>query len=289
MPDQILPASSHIGAVSLAVSSLEKSRDFYEKILGMQTIDVEGAHPGDLTLGAGGRGLIHLTGKPGARKPRGVAGLYHFAILLSSRRELAVSLSRIAAAGWNLQGVANHGVSEALYLSDPDDNGIEIYRDFPPEDWPLDERKRLKMGTEELDLDGVLGELEGLSHMRETIDPSARIGHVHLQVSRLEESVKFYTRVLGFDLVQRYGPAAAFVSAGGYHHHIGLNSWAGEGIPSPPPGAAGLRWFTIAFPDLPSLQACADRVRAAGMFLEERPDSFFGRDPSKIGYVLTTA
>jgi catechol 2,3-dioxygenase len=276
-----------MGAICLTTPGLEKSRHFYENVIGMRPVNLDGALPGSLILGAGGRGLIHLIEKPGARKPRGAAGLYHFAILLSSRRELAISLSRIAAAGWNLQGVANHGVSDALYLSDPDGNGIEIYRDFPPEEWPFDERGRLNMGTEELDLDGVLGELEGLAQMSETIDPFARIGHVHLQVSRLEESVKFYTRVLGFDLMQRYGSAAAFISAGGYHHHIGLNNWAGEGIPSPTPGAAGLRWFTILLPDKAAVQACAGRVRAAGLFLEERPDGYLGRDPSKIGYLLT--
>jgi catechol 2,3-dioxygenase len=289
MPDETLPPSSHIGSVSLTVPNLEKSREFYEKVLGFQPVSSESDIPGSLTLGAGGRGLVNLVEKPGARKPRGTSGLYHFAILLSSRKELAISLSRIAGLGWNLQGVANHGVSEAFYLNDPDGNGIEIYHDFPRDSWPYDERKRLNMGTDELDLDGVLGELEGLTEVSETIDQAARIGHVHLQVSHLEESLRFYTRILGFDLVQRYGPAAAFISAGGYHHHVGLNNWAGDGIPAPTPGAAGLRWFTIVLPDLAAVQACAARVRAAGMFLEERPEGYLGRDPSKIGYLLTTA
>ncbi len=289
MPENILPLSTHIGSVSLTVPNLAKSREFYEKVLGFQPLVGESDPPGSLTLGAGGRRLLQLVEKPGSRRTRGASGLYHFAILLSSRQELAISLSRIASLGWELQGVANHGVSEALYLDDPDGNGIEIYHDFPRESWPFDERQRIKMGTDELDLDGVLGELEGLTRVDETIDQAARIGHVHLQVSHLEDSVKFYTRVLGFDLTQRYGPAAAFVSAGGYHHHVGLNSWAGEGIPSPLPGASGLRWFSINLPNQTSVQEAAARVRAAGMQIEERPDGLFGRDPSKIGFLLTTA
>jgi catechol 2,3-dioxygenase len=288
MTSETLPTTTFIGAVSLTVPSLEKSREFYEKVLGFEPILSGNEIPGALTLGAGGRGLIQLVEKPGARKPRGTSGMYHVAFVLSSRRELALSLSRIASLGWDLQGVANHGVSESLYLSDADGNGIEIYHDLPRDNWPYDDRQRLNMGTDELDLDGVLGELEGLTSVGEKIDPAASIGHIHLQVSHLEDSIRFYTRVLGFDLMQRYGPAAAFVSAGRYHHHIGLNSWAGEGIASPPPGAAGLRWFSLVLPDATSIQACAARVRAAGMLLEERPEGFFGRDPSKIGYLLTT-
>jgi catechol 2,3-dioxygenase len=284
---ETLPPTAYIGSISLTVPNLEKSLDFYQKVIGFQPVDRLDNIPGTVNLGAGGRILLQLNEKPGARHARGSSGLYHFAILLSSRRELAIALSRIASLGWDLQGVANHGTSEALYLNDPDGNGIEIYHDFPKEKWPFDEKQRLRMGTDELDMDGVLGELEGVTEVSETIDKDARIGHIHLQVSHLEDSLKFYTNVLGFDLMQRYGPAAAFVSAGGYHHHIGLNTWAGEGIPSPTPGAAGLRWFSICLPDSLALQSVVARVRTAGLFLEERPEGFFGRDPSKNGYLLT--
>src|SRR5262249_46067786 len=149
--------------------------------------------------------------------------------------------------------------------------GIEIYRDRPRAEWPV-AGGRLRMTADPLDLESVLHELEGREDSWPGLARDATIGHMHLHVSRLEDAEAFYVGTLGFELMQRYGPSALFVSAGGYHHHIGLNTWAGVGAPPPPPGAIGLRHFVVALPDRPALDRVADRIRAAGIAIEDVED-----------------
>ena len=185
-----------------------------------------------------------------------------------------------------MQGAADHGVSEALYLADEDGNGIEIYRDRLRAEWPF-VNGALRMGADPIDLDALLdeaGRADGAAGLAE----GTIIGHVHLHVSSVESAQAFYVGVLGFELMQRYGPSALFVAAGGYHHHIGLNTWAGVGAPPPPPGALGLKHFVVQLPTTDALAAVADRARAAGVAPEPLDGGLLIHDPAKNAILLRT-
>jgi catechol 2,3-dioxygenase len=274
-----------VGSVSLTVSDLERSRQFYERVVGVRSIDRE---DGSLAFGGpGGVPFLELRGDPSAPPlDHGVTGLFHFAVLMPSRAELARSLRRIAEARWPLSGASDHLVSEALYLSDPDGNGIEIYRDRPREQWPeLD--GSLQMATLPLDLDDILR--ESAESGEQPVPPDTRMGHVHLQVSELERSERFYSGILGFDVIVRGYPGALFVSAGGYHHHIGLNTWNSAGAGAPRPGSIGLRSFEVLLPDRAALEQTLERVRAAGIDDEAVDGGVLIHDPSGNGVLLTVA
>lgn len=285
MPTSLLPTNTHIGSVALTVSSLEQSLPFYCDVLGFEVASHADAMA---TLVAGGSSfLVELVELPGARpKPRHSTGLYHFAILVPSRLELARALRRLVMADWPLQGVADHGVSEALYLADPDGNGIEIYRDRPREQWPQ-RNGLLEMTTDPLDLASLLQELDRHPRSEGGLVPETVIGHVHLHVGNLAAAEAFYCSVLGFDVMQRNYPGALFISAGGYHHHLGLNTWAGAGAPPPPADAAGLRYFTVVVPDEAAFAALVARAQAASLALEQQPDGWLVHDPSRNGVLLT--
>lgn len=279
-----ISAAAKIGAVSLTVSDLERSIDYYTHKMGLQLMQREDA---TARLGSGGRAWLDLHGQPGAKKPPKTTGLYHFAVLVPGRLELAQTLRRLAEADAPVGGAADHGVSEALYLSDPDENGIEIYRDRPREEWKFDEQGRVEMGTDPLDIDGLIALLETNPQPVPEIAPETRVGHVHLHVSNLAKAEVFYTGVLGFKLMQRYGAQAAFLSAGGYHHHIGINTWAGVGAP-PPAGSVGLRYFEILLPDPAEVERVTNQVKNAGVAVEERPRGPLFADPSGNGIMLVS-
>jgi catechol 2,3-dioxygenase len=275
-----------LGPVRLTVSELDRSRAFYERAIGLRATELD---DGTLGLGVADESpLIELRGDSSARRlNRRAPGLYHLAILVPSRRDLAFALARLAQARWPLDGASDHLVSEALYLSDPDGNGIEIYRDRPRADWPR-AGDELQMSTLPLDLDSVLGELRGVSERQASAPAGTRIGHVHLQVADIAEAESFYHGVLGFDVTVRGYPGALFVSAGGYHHHIGLNTWHSAGAPPAPAGSVGLRSFTIELPDERELGAVLARVRAAGVPASREADGVLVRDPFENGLVLIT-
>jgi catechol 2,3-dioxygenase len=257
------PATA-LGAVALNVADIARSRAFYERAIGLVGSDRE---DGTVALGTpGGAALVELRGDSSAPAlDRRTTGLFHLAILLPSRRDLAFALSRLASARWPLDGASDHLVSEALYLSDPDGNGIEIYRDRPRDEWRYD-AGQLQMATIPLDIDGVLSELAGEDPQGQPTAPAGTtIGHVHLQVADLGSVENFYSGVLGFDVVVRGYPGALFVSAGGYHHHIGLNTWHSAGASAPAPGSIGLRTYEVLLPDRGALEAVLERVRAAGV------------------------
>jgi catechol 2,3-dioxygenase len=277
----IEPATA-IGAVHLTIADLDRSIRFYQDRLGLI---LHRRHERTAWLGNGGRELVVLSQCESAPRVRRTTGLYHFAILVPSRVELARSLRRLVENETVMQGFADHGVSEALYLADPDGNGIEIYRDRPRDAWPY-VGGQLRMGAEALDLDGILSELADETARRNSVAPDTIVGHVHLHVSELAEAEDFYAGVLGFSVTQRYGPAALFVAAGGYHHHVGLNTWAGVGAPPPPPGAIGLRHFVVSLPDQMALGHVAERVISAGIALEDVEGGLLVRDPSQNAIVL---
>jgi len=274
-----------MGAVRLTVADLGGVRDFYRDAVGLSELPTENP---TVRLGAGDRPLVELVGDPDApARPRGTSGLFHLAILVPSRPDLARALQRVAEAGWRLTGASDHLVSEALYLSDPEGNGIELYRDRAREEWPVRDGD-LQMDTLPLDLDGVLGELRR-EDANAAMPPGTRMGHVHLNVGDLTAAEAFYSGALGFDVTVRGYPGALFVSAGGYHHHLGLNTWAGEGAPPPPPGSRGLREFEIVLPSAESLAAEEDRLREAGFEPAREGDRVRVSDPSGNQVVLTAA
>jgi catechol 2,3-dioxygenase len=280
-----IAADTQMGAVRLTVGDLDGMRDFYRDAIGLSELD--GAD-GVVRLGTNGEPLVELAGDPDAPpRPRGTSGLFHLAILVPSRADLARALQRVAEAGWRLSGASDHLVSEALYLSDPEGNGIELYRDRPREEWPVRDGV-IQMDTLPLDLDGVLGELR-----REDADGAmpagTHIGHVHLNVGDLTAAEAFYSGALGFDVTVRGYPGALFVSAGGYHHHLGLNTWAGEGAPPAPDGSRGLRQFEIRLPRADQLAAEEDRLREAGFEPVREDDRVGVTDPSGNRVVLAVS
>lgn len=284
---------AQIGAVHLNCPHLEQQVSFYQNVLGFQVLQQQGD---SVWLGAAqnqgplsSRALLILTQTKNGGRVRGTTGLYHFAILVPSRRELAHLILRTTRGGATLEGSADHGVSEALYLADPEGNGVEIYRDRQRQEWPVDAAGHLRMVTEPLHLDAILAELSGESDTHTALDIQTRIGHVHLHVADLPAAEQFYCDILGFEQTQRYGSSATFVSAGGYHHHVGLNTWAGVGAPPPPPEAPGLRWFSIRLPGRQELEETVRRVRAANLPLSEQPEGYLLQDPSQNGILLTAS
>jgi catechol 2,3-dioxygenase len=274
-----IAADTSLGAVSLTVSDLARSRTFYETALGLRAREGD---DGALGFGVPGAGdLVRLHGDTSAPAlDRRATGLYHLAILLPSRLDLAQALARLAEARWSLDGVADHLVSEALYLSDPDGNGIELYRDRPRAQWRYADGQ-LQMATLQLDLNGLADELAAADGPQPAAPAGTVIGHVHLQVASIRDAEAFYHGVLGFDVTTRGYPCALFVSAGGYHHHLGLNTWHSAGSGPAAPGAVGLRAYEVVLPDRAELDRVMARVRNAGLPLETRDaDSVAVRDPS---------
>lgn len=286
MADFSIDPATRPGTVHLAVPDLENALSFYEGVLGLRSLH---RAAGTVLLGAGETAIVALREKPGATpKPRSTSGLYHFAILVPSRRELAKTLRRLVETQYPIGGASDHLVSEALYLDDPAGNGIEIYADRPRDRWPRD-NGGIRMATDPLDVEGLVGELRPGDESWTGLAEGTTLGHVHLHVADLPSAVEFYHGVLGLDLITRFGSQAAFLSAGGYHHHLGLNTWAGVGAPPPPPGSAGLEYFTLSLPDERARDLEAERMRSSGVGFEERDDGMLVRDPSQNAVLLTVA
>jgi catechol 2,3-dioxygenase len=258
-----LPTTTRIGSVHLTVADLAAQSSFYERAIGLNEIARDGQ---TVKLGPeGGPAILELTGDPDApRRPHGTTGLYHFAVLVPARADLGQALRRVIEAGWRFTGASDHLVSEALYLNDPEGNGIEIYRDRPREEWQRSDAGVIQMATLPLDLDGVLSEVEAAQPVPPLMPAGTRIGHVHLQVSNLPDAEAFYADTLGFEVMVRTYPGALFVAAGGYHHHIGLNTWESAGGSPPPPGSTGLRSFELILPSADDAQQMAERATSAG-------------------------
>ena len=269
-----LPAETRIGSVELTVSDLDRSLDYYRRSIGLGIRE-----HGDRRASLGGDSeLLVLHELPGAQPAPHNTGLFHFALLVPERRDLAAWLAHAIREQVPMTGVSDHFVSEALYLRDPDGHGIEIYADRPREVW---EGQVARMTTEPLDLENLLGELDDPEREPFGELPSETVmGHVHLQVADIPETVRFYRDVLGFDEMASYGSQATFLSAGGYHHHVGANTWASAGAPPPPEGSASLRRATIVLPDAESRDEAVRRVADTGQEPEDTPEGPVVRDPS---------
>ncbi|MHB1809040.1 MAG: VOC family protein [Solirubrobacteraceae bacterium] len=273
MTAQIDPAT-RVGAIDLNVADLSRSLAYYEEGVGLR---VQREEPGLAALGAGGEELMVLRELPGARPSRGFSGLFHLALLLPERRDLASWLAHAVERRVPLVGASDHYVSEALYLRDPDEHGIEIYWDRPREIWDGEVAQR--MTTLPLDLEGLLAERDR-ERAFERLSSETRMGHVHLRVAEIPETIAFYRDVLGFELMASFGSTAAFLAAGGYHHHIGANTWESAGSRQPPAGTATLTRATLLVPDAAELAGVAERARSAGVEAVEVAGGVLVHDPS---------
>jgi catechol 2,3-dioxygenase len=276
--------STTVGAVHLTVADLDRSLDYYARAIGLRARE---RGNGSAFLGAGGDDLLVLHEEPGARPVHGHSGLFHYALLLPERADLARWLVHAAGEHVALTGMSDHLVSEAIYLQDPDGHGIEIYRDRPRSEWEWD-GDRVRMATLPLDAKALVEVLEDAVPAFPGLPAGTRMGHVHLHVADVPEAEAFYNGTLGFDVVARYGADATFMSAGGYHHHLGANVWAGRGVTPPPAGSAALRHATILLPDAAEVDRVAARVANAGQEPAQTEDGTLVRDPSGNALVLTS-
>jgi len=285
-----LPADTHIGRVRLRVGDLERALAFYRGVLGLNVTRDEGS---TLTLGAGGAGptrsreLLVLEEHPGiARRPARpvTTGLYHVALLVPNRRELGRSLLGLQQAGYPLRGMSDHAVSESLYLDDPDGNGLELYADRPRSMWPVRDGA-VRMTVDPMDVAGVVAAGRERPEPWIGLSPETVVGHVHFTVSRLEPAVAFYRDVIGFDVMMSI-PSLVAVSAGGYHHYLNLNTWAGERAARDSDRVAGLSAWELRVPDENARKALIERVTAAGT-LAASSNSVMARDPDAIAVEIS--
>jgi catechol 2,3-dioxygenase len=279
-----LPATLQLGPVHITVTDLDRSLDWYQRALGFE---LHSREDGRAELGDGELVTVVLVEDREAQPAGRHAGLYHYALLYSSRAELARAAVRIVEGRVPIQGASDHGTHEAIYLPDPDGNGIELAADRPRDQWPSPEEEFGRGGPLPLDLADLLRTVEG-EPMRERVGPGLRVGHVHLHVGSIEENLVFYRDVIGFD-VWALIPSAAFVSAGGYHHHLGFNVWRGNGVPPAPEHTVGLRHWTVRLDTPTEVSEVRQRVEAAGIPIEAYEDAFLVRDPSGNALLIEAA
>jgi catechol 2,3-dioxygenase len=297
MEEYRISDQTDIGWVALKVANRDRALSFYQDVVGLQPRDLpfspagpEGRPSIGLSVTGAPPYILFLIVQPDARpKPPRTTGLYHTAIRFPSRLALGQALQRMVLQQYPLGGVSDHGVSEALYATDPDGNGVELYADRPREQWVI-EGGQVVMSLENLDVNALL-RLAGGTKAGQAAPEGTVIGHVHLQVSDLQRSKAFYHDLLGLDVTQENFPGALFLSAGGYHHHLAVNVWAGRGAPPPPADTLGLEAFSLQLPDLHSWQLEAKRVEEAGFALERRELAGIGdlalfHDPDGIGVSL---
>ena len=288
----IHPATK-VGPVSLTVANLDNQIAFYQQALGFQLHWREGDQA---VLGTGETELLRLMEKPTYKRYQRVTGLYHFAVLFPNRRELARVMARLFVLKYP-NYPTDHIMTKTTYLDDIEGNGIELYCESPEDgSWSMKDGEyittradgSLSNGREPLDVDALFNHLEEKPDVNLPIPPEARTGHVHLHVRDLHKAVDFYHGVLGFDIMGVVNSARmAFVSAGGYHHHVGLNTWQGEGAPPPPTDALGLRYFAVELPDQAALDEVIARVNKAGIPANQTENGLLLYDPSQNGVILT--
>ncbi|MFI5282871.1 MAG: VOC family protein [Candidatus Dormibacterales bacterium] len=284
MKVQSISAKTGMGAVDVAVTDADRALRFYRDYVGLTPI------PGDgpaIHMGAAGRDLVVL--HPGAQRrvvPH-TSGLYHLALLVPNRRELARVISRLARLGWD-QYPTDHVMTKANYLWDPDGNGIEIYTESPEDGtmgfangtfvaYAKDGRER--SGRDPIDLEELFIHLQPDDRLEAPMPGGTRMGHVHLHMADVDGALRFYHDLVGFDVMGAV-PGVGFVSAGGYHHHLGLNEWAGHGARPAPEGAAGLRRFTVELPRQSDLEDVVGRLEHGSVRVDEEGGGFAAMDPS---------
>jgi catechol 2,3-dioxygenase len=267
-----LPDTLRLGAVHLTVADLDRAVAWYQRSLGLR---VHGHETATAELGDGRETAVVLHEDPQARPAGRHAGLYHYALLYPSREELARAAVRLAQTRTPIQGASDHRTHEAIYLPDADGNGIELAWDRDRAQWPAD--LGYQHGPAPLDFDSLLNTVAG-EGPTDHVGEGLRIGHVHLHVGDIERALLFYRDGLGFEVQANLG-SAAFVSAGGYHHHLGVNVWKGQGVDGPPPHTAGLLRWTVQVPSETEVATLRERVLAAGYAGEPVTGGFEVRDP----------
>lgn len=266
----------NVNLVHLNVLDIHRSIKFYTDIMGFTILKQEITK---VYLTVNGKDPILIIEQPVGIKPKTkhTAGLYHFAILLPSRKELARFLKHLITKNVYIQGGSDHGFSEALYFADPDGNGIEVYRDKPEEEWLYDEDGNIKGITTYLDIDGLEGLLDNIPFTK--LPEDTVMGHIHLHVNNLDKADHFYIDGLGMDLVMKYGPQASFYSYGGYHHHIGANIW-GRPQDINDPINVGLNNYTIQYYNLTELNETVNRLKSLGYKVDKEDNYYLTQDPS---------
>jgi catechol 2,3-dioxygenase len=273
---------THMGPVELSVADLDRSLDYWQRVVGLRVLARDN---GVASLGADTE-LVRFVEEPGSQPADGHTGLYHVALLVPDRPSLARWLAHAARDRTGIEGLSDHAVSEAIYLRDPDRHGIEIYADRPREQWEGHVMQR--MTTLPLDVEDLLAELDDpATEPFDGLPDGTTVGHVHLRVADVEATVEFYRDVLGMELMAQLGPMAAFLSAGGYHHHVGGNTWESRGAAPAGAGFATLRHATIVVPDATERDRVAARVADSGQEPEPREGGVLVRDPSQNALLLT--
>lgn len=268
--------NKYVKQIVLKVRDLNKSLNFYQEILGFEVL--EKAANKVLLTADGSTPIITLTSSDKIiKKLPKRTGLYHFAILLPERFQLGLFLKNLRENNYDITGGADHGVSEAIYIKDPDDNGIEVYSDLDNSEWNR-KNGQIEMITDPLDYEDILDETG--DRVWDGIPKKTKIGHIHLHVDNLEKAEEFYVQGLGFDVIQKMGKSALFLSTGGYHHHIGLNTWNGVGADSQPENAAGMGYFVIKFPDQRTISETLDNLKKMGYKVIEKENDIFIEDPA---------
>ncbi len=284
-PGHRLPGGTYLGVVRLQVADLERSEEFYHRVLGL---DAVGRRDGVTLLRAPGaeRDLLELVERQEARpvSPRGRIGLYHYAVLLPDRTALAAFVAHAAKLGLRL-GMSDHLVSEAVYFSDPDGLGIEVYADRLRSSWRWRDGQ-LEMGTSPLDVADLLADAP--KEPFRAVPARTVVGHLHLHVGDLTEAERFYHGALGLDKTVWSYPGALFLSAGGYHHHLGLNTWAAGAPPAGPDDARLLSW-SLELPARDAVEAAARRLESAGYAVAREDGRVRTADPWGTTLELTTA
>ncbi len=284
---------THIGHVHLTVADLERQIEFYRNVVGFKLHWREGE---TASLGAGQADLLRLTEDSSSSRVRGTTGLYHFAVLYPNHRELARAVARLFELGYP-NSPTDHLMTETTYLDDPEGNGIELYIDTPERGrWDMsddgfaavDADGNPHSGREPLDVEALLQHLRPGDRLDQSAPEGTGIGHVHLHVADIAEANHFYHDQLGFNIQGVSNSIGiSFVSAGGYHHHIGLNIWLGQSAPAPADGALGLRYFSILVPDAAELGHLSDRLEQAKLPFKKNEAGVLARDPSYNGILLT--
>ncbi len=277
-----LTRPAFVGQAHLAVTDLDATAGFYQQVLGLKVFEKSAS---GVLLGAGERPFLHITTERSLRRaPRNATGLYHNAFLVPSRTELARWLRHAAHQGVALDGASDHLVSEAIYLSDPEGNGIEIYRDRSPMEWTYRDDGTVEMATNRLDLQALYNSApqEDWGGMAD----GTGLGHIHLQVSDIPAADAFYRDVLGLQVMSAY-PGARFYATGAYHHHVAANIWHSSRAAPRERNLSGLQDYTLTFNDQASLSAALAAAERLNIRTTQENGVWSLTDPFGIGLKLS--